>query len=153
MGVRDSDADDVSQRVYLVFVARLERIRPGAERAYLYAIAAREAGHQRRSYRRRREQPDETVEELPSSNAPPDVLMQRKQVQCQVRAVLASMDAALRDVLVSFALEHRSLAEIAHASDLPLGTVKSRLRRARQWFAQALAEGEEACPQGQDGAT
>jgi RNA polymerase sigma factor (sigma-70 family) len=148
--VRDSDAEDVSQRVYLVFVARLERIRPGAERAYLYAIAAREAGHQRRSYRRRREQPDDSMEEMAASSAAPDVLVQRKQTQCQVRAVLASMDEALRDVLVSFALEQRSLAEIAHASDLPLGTVKSRLRRARLWFAQAAEEWEMQRPQRSD---
>lgn len=142
-GVHDSDTDDVQQRVYLVFAARLSRIRPGAERAYLYAIAAREAGHQRRSYRRRREQPDDGVEQLASSDARPDVLAQRKETHCRVRAVLASMDEALRHVLVSFALEHMSLAEIAHASALPLGTVKSRLRRARQRFAHALErEGE-----------
>lgn len=143
LGVHECDADDVAQRVYVTFAARLDRIRPGRERAFLFAIAAREAGHQRRSYQRRREQPDDEIEQLATSSARPDVLVQRKETHCKVRAALASMDEALRHVLVSFELEHMSLVEIAQASRLPLGTVKSRLRRARLWFAEELQKYSE----------
>jgi RNA polymerase sigma-70 factor (ECF subfamily) len=44
----------------------------------------------------------------------------------------------LRAVFVLFELEEMTLVEIATMSDTPLGTVASRLRRARQAFSKAV---------------
>jgi RNA polymerase sigma-70 factor (ECF subfamily) len=62
-------------------------------------------------------------------------------------ADLASLEAALdtlpvveRDVLTLFYLRDLSLAELADALDVPVGTVKSRLFRARRMLRAAMQE-------------
>src|SRR4051812_16425864 len=62
-GVRADDVEDAAQRVFLTAANRIEDITVGAERAFLYGVAIREAGHVRRSYRRRRETPEDIYEE------------------------------------------------------------------------------------------
>jgi RNA polymerase sigma factor (sigma-70 family) len=47
-----------------------------------------------------------------------------------------------RDVLLLFAWEGFSYEEIATALDVPIGTVRSRLARARDHIKAAMAAGE-----------
>jgi RNA polymerase sigma-70 factor (ECF subfamily) len=49
-----------------------------------------------------------------------------------------------RAVFVLFELEGATTTEIASSLELPLGTVYSRLRRARQVFLEAVAEGDQS---------
>ena len=58
----------------------------------------------------------------------------------RVRAALARLPDAFRDVLVMHFLLELSHEEIVAQTGLPLGTVKSRLSRARQHLAKALTE-------------
>jgi RNA polymerase sigma-70 factor (ECF subfamily) len=65
-------------------------------------------------------------------------------------ADLASLDAALdtlpiveRDVLTLFYLRDLSLAELADALGVPVGTIKSRLFRARKMLRAAMHERNE----------
>jgi RNA polymerase sigma-70 factor, ECF subfamily len=51
-------------------------------------------------------------------------------------ALLASLPLDLRTVFVLYELEELTMAEIARALDLPMGTVASRLRRARETFEE-----------------
>ncbi len=55
-----------------------------------------------------------------------------------LHGVLAGLRQAERDVLVLFAWEDLSYAEIAEALDVPVGTVRSRLHRARRALRSAL---------------
>lgn len=139
-GVRECDLPDVSQRAYMTFVQRAAQVRAGAERAFLLAIAAREAGHQCRSYRRRREQLGDEPAPPSTARERPDTLTRRKEALARIDAILESLEPALREVLVWFELEQRSLSEIAARLDVPLGTVKSRLCRARLAFAEAALQ-------------
>lgn len=139
-GVRECDIDDVSQRVFLTFSRRAACVAEGAERSFLVAVTAREAGHQRRQYRRRREQAEDERPEPAPRNERPDALMRRKEAQARVAAILELLDEPLRAVLVAFEFEQRPLAEIARALGIPIGTVKSRLSRARATFAEAALE-------------
>jgi RNA polymerase sigma-70 factor (ECF subfamily) len=56
----------------------------------------------------------------------------------QVAAVLDRLTAKERDVLLLFAWAQLSYEEIAGALDVPVGTVRSRLNRARQRLRAAL---------------
>jgi RNA polymerase sigma factor (sigma-70 family) len=56
-----------------------------------------------------------------------------------LRLALAGMAAGDRDVLLLFAWADLSYAEIAQALDIPVGTVRSRLNRARQRLRAALS--------------
>ena len=58
--------------------------------------------------------------------------------------LLAGLDSDQRDVLLLYAWEDLSYAEIAAALDIPLGTVRSRLARARAHLRAGLNPGAEA---------
>jgi len=134
LGVRDGDVDDLTQRVFLTVARRLAEIRPGAERAFLFATATREASHARRSYKRRGEVGDEAMADKSTGGPRPDDLAGRREALAFVDAVLQEMDGDLRVVFVLFELEEMSAREIAKLLDIPVGTAKSRLRRAREDF-------------------
>jgi RNA polymerase sigma-70 factor (ECF subfamily) len=53
--------------------------------------------------------------------------------------LLQELDAPKREVFVLAEIEEMTMPEVAHALEIPLGTVYSRLRSARQLFEAALA--------------
>ncbi len=141
LGVRDGDADDASQKVFLTAARKLEAIRPGCESSYLYQTAIRVASDYRRSKVRRTEANFE--EQLdgpnPSDTSPSmDELMDMRRARVKLDAVLDSMPMDLRAVFVLHELEQSTMAEIAEMLELPTGTVASRLRRARKLFLETL---------------
>jgi RNA polymerase sigma factor (sigma-70 family) len=63
----------------------------------------------------------------------------------QLAEALATLEAAQRDVLLLHAWEELSYEEIAEALEVPIGTVRSRLARARTHLRSRL-EQPRACP-------
>jgi RNA polymerase sigma-70 factor (ECF subfamily) len=61
-------------------------------------------------------------------------LLDERRAQDLLRHVLDSMPVDLRVVFVLFEIEELTLREVATLLDIPLGTVGSRLRRARASF-------------------
>jgi RNA polymerase sigma-70 factor (ECF subfamily) len=137
LGVREGDVDDLTQKVFLTASRKIDQFRPGAERAFLYAIAVREAGHARRSYRRRGEESAEggALEDKSTGALRPDEQVDRENAKHAIAQVLDGMEEELRMVFVLFEVEEMTAVEIAELLDIPLGTAKSRLRRAREVFA------------------
>jgi len=131
LGVARCDVDDARQRVWLTALRHIERMRPGSEGAFLRMVARREAGHVRRTYRRRSEVPSAEFDELASAALPSDELVARRQQLEHAHDVLQNMDTELRRVLLLSEVDDASTRHIAGMLDIPLGTVKSRLRRAR----------------------
>lgn len=68
---------------------------------------------------------------LASSADTPEVCCDREQVIACVRAAVARLPLGQRQVLTLVDLEEFSYAEVAHILDIPVGTVMSRLSRAR----------------------
>ncbi|GAB4059424.1 RNA polymerase sigma factor [Catellatospora paridis] len=58
----------------------------------------------------------------------------------RIAAVLAKLPIGERDVLLLVAWEDLGYAEVAHALDIPIGTVRSRLHNARRRLRKALAD-------------
>ena len=139
-GVAESDADDAAQRVFLTVSRRLSEIRPEAERAFIYSVVQGEAGHLRRSYKRRAEVGAEQLEDRSTGRPRPDDLAGRRQALSYVCTVLDAMDEPLRSVFSLFEVEEMSCQEIASALGIPVGTVKSRLQRAREDFKSRITE-------------
>jgi RNA polymerase sigma-70 factor (ECF subfamily) len=142
LGVPRRDAQDALQQVFLVAWDKLDSIEPRCERAFLFGAALRVASHVRRSQVRRREvlhaEPIERLDPAPSV----EDLLDRARARAVLAAILDAMPSKLRIVFVLHALEPVTMAEIAIRLDLPVGTVASRLRRAREhvqaatgWFA------------------
>jgi RNA polymerase sigma-70 factor (ECF subfamily) len=135
LGVHDPDVDDVMQRVWLTALRWSTRLQPGRERAFLFTVARREAGHTRRTYRRRAEVSDVDIHALQSGSLPADEVLTQVQRAQQVEGALAAMDGDLRDIFVALASGKATSSDLAHRLGIPLGTVKSRWRRARRVLA------------------
>ena len=60
-----------------------------------------------------------------------------------VRVALERLPAELREVIVLREMEGLSYKEIADVADVPIGTVMSRLSRARKRLQQAMAGSDE----------
>jgi RNA polymerase sigma-70 factor (ECF subfamily) len=134
-GVRACDVDDAAQRVFLTAANRIADIAVGSERAFLYTVALREAGHVRRSYRRSRETLEDLHEEPAPASLQQDELVARKRAHALARAVLHVLDEDCRRAFTLCELEGRTTSEVARELGAPLGTIKTRLRRARSTLA------------------
>jgi RNA polymerase sigma-70 factor (ECF subfamily) len=139
-GVPEVQAEDAAQQVFLVVAERLGDIVPGRERAFAFGTALRVA----QSLRRRlgRELPNEHLDERAADHVGADQLVEQKRARELLDRVLAAMPLESRTVFVLFELEALSSPEIAALIEIPLGTVASRLRRAREQF-KALVEEHE----------
>ena len=81
---------------------------------------------------------DERPLEFEDVNAQPDEEFQRRHLREAVAQSVAKLPAHHRDVFVLRELEGRSYEEIAEITHCNLGTVKSRLNRARNAFAEII---------------
>jgi len=146
LGVRDGDADDAAQHVFLVAARKLDAIREGCERSFLYQTALRVASDYRRSNKRRFEA---RLTDLPETieTADPalttDELLDLRRARAFLDSILDQMPIDLRAVFVLHELEQTTMADIASLLSLPSGTVASRLRRARLQFGEILERDQD----------
>lgn len=147
-GVPESHAEDAAQQVFLVVAERLHDIAPGRERAFAFGTALRVA----QSLRRRlgRELPEDQLDTWQDGRSAPDELVEQKRACELLDRVLLQMSPDARAVFILFELEALSSPEIAALVEIPLGTVASRLRRAREQF-RALLEAHRSGPSGDRG--
>jgi len=144
LGVPEAGADDAAQQVFVVASRRLDEITTGGERGYLLGIALRVASDARRTIARRREVSIDTELSGSSSLAAgprqPDEALEQKRALAMLAALLDEMPDQLREAFVLFELEELSAPEVAHVLDVPVGTVASRVRRARELLRESLAK-------------
>src|SRR3954453_829124 len=139
---RGLDADaaaDAAQQTFLVAAERLPDINADNERAFLVGTALRVAF----SWGRKtvRWQLDEDMDR--HVGAARDVLDEQTGIQlCDL--ALSKVDPELAEIFVLFELEDLTSPEIAALLEIPLGTVASRLRRAREQFRLVVSRIELA---------
>src|SRR5579863_7990710 len=80
------------------------------------------------------------AEDLASDGDDPEAALIRVRSERQVHALIAALPVELREPLVLRELEELSYKEIAAITQTPIGTVMSRLFRARRLLAQAAGE-------------
>jgi RNA polymerase sigma-70 factor (ECF subfamily) len=154
LGLSDADAEDAAQQVLLVAASKLEQIEPGKTRTFLYGTAVHVASNARRSARRqRRAHVDHEVYEAArkaiGSRVPwPDELTDLARARALLNELLEGLPDELRRVLVLAEIEELTLPEIAELEAIPLGTATSRLRRARERFAELRAAQRQRIPFG-----
>ena len=137
-GVPAADADDAAQQVFLVAADKLSDVPVERERAFLFATAARIAANARRSIRRRQSAYDNLSQAPEEPSVSQDELSDQLRARALLDQVMADMPEDLREVFVLFEIEEISIQDIATTLEIPIGTVGSRLRRARQAFQQAV---------------
>ena len=145
-GTPDAEIDDEVQRTFITAARRLDDVRPGAEKGFLFKIALNLAAHARRTLARRREVLAEEAPERNETFPTPEQLTDQKRMRQLLDGVLDRMDESLRVVFVLYEFEEMNMSEIADVLEIPRGTVASRLRRARAEFRERVAALEGVAP-------
>ncbi|MEO8904298.1 MAG: sigma-70 family RNA polymerase sigma factor [Polyangiaceae bacterium] len=141
LGVHPGAVDDAAQQVFLATSQRLQHVPPEKERAFLMAVTVRTASNARRTQSRRREEPASDEEPMDEPGRSPEELLEWKQRRAKLDEWLSALPLDLRVPFVLFELEGLTLVEISELCKLPLGTIKTRLRRARGIFLEATQDG------------
>ena len=136
-----ADAEDVVQDALVSALAGASGFRGGDERAWLLAIVRNGCySAHRRARVRRSEDFDETEHGEDTRMPSPEQRVIDRDTSRRVRLAVEALAADFREVIVLREFEGLSYKEIADVIGAPIGTVMSRLSRARAELQKALAE-------------
>jgi RNA polymerase sigma-70 factor (ECF subfamily) len=82
---------------------------------------------------------DDPAVDIPDTSAGPESLLLRKEVKEAIEKAIVDLEPDAREVIVLRDISGESYEDIASALDLPLGTVKSKVHRARLQLREKLA--------------
>lgn len=140
MGVCERDVSDETQKVFVTACRRLPEFEGRSSlKTWLCGIALRVASEYRRSATSRHEV---LVDEPPlgtSIEASQLRQLEQRELQAELVAILSELRPDQRETLVLFEIEEMSGEDIARLMKVPEGTVRSRLRMARQAFSRIMA--------------
>ncbi|MCE9577986.1 MAG: sigma-70 family RNA polymerase sigma factor [Deltaproteobacteria bacterium] len=140
LGVPDDRMDDAVQDVFVVVHRRLAEFEArSALTTWLYGIARRVASDHRRRDQRNQTRQDEISDQLEAPGRSPFEIVEHNQAARLLGEILAELDDDRREVFVLMEVEQLSAPDVAQVLGVPLNTVYSRLRIARQRFEAALA--------------
>jgi RNA polymerase sigma-70 factor, ECF subfamily len=123
-------ADDLTQEVYLRALRTIPRFRgDSSARTWLLTVARRVAADEIRSRQRRRRLPDPEVDDVPDRAG-----------EVALHELIAALDDDRREAFVLTQLLGLSYAEAAAAAGVPIGTIRSRVARAREQLVAALGD-------------
>ncbi len=138
----DQDAQDVVQEAYLRAFRYFGGYRGGDSRAWLLKIVRNTfySWAQRNRMEHLSQSFDETVHAVESEEAGPETVLMQKADSQLVRRAMEELPSEFREALVLRELEGLSYKEVAEVAGIPLGTVMSRLARARKLLQKSLAD-------------
>jgi RNA polymerase sigma factor (sigma-70 family) len=135
MAGADDVADDLAQDVWLRIVRGLPRLEdPARIRAWIFGIARRVLMDRLRAQYSAPAMAEVELDAIETAPQDSDLLERIDELE----AALATLPAIEREVLALFYLDELSLTDIAAIAGVPVGTVKSRLFRARQLLRTAM---------------
>jgi RNA polymerase sigma-70 factor (ECF subfamily) len=138
LGVAEQAVDDATQQVFVLAAEKVAVIVPGCERPFLFQTAVRVAMSIRRTFGQRREAMiGEELDEILDPAPLPDATADKMQLRRYLDQLLDALTMDLRTVFVLYEIEGLDSPEIASMLRIPVGTVASRLRRARDAFGRA----------------
>jgi len=153
LGGRREEARDVTQEVFVQVFKSIDQFRgDAAVSTWVYRIAVNLSKNRVRSLQRR---PTDGASEFEEIGAPldapassptsarfsrPDQLVEGYQAEGIVRQCISNLDPDFREVLVLRDVEELSYDAIAEVTGLAMGTVRSRLHRARTMLKAAVDE-------------
>jgi RNA polymerase sigma-70 factor (ECF subfamily) len=138
-----ADAEDAVQEAMLRAVRYFPTLREEDARAWFLTIVRRVCFT---AYRTDRPQGADMVSidavgpQLVDNHEQPDITAERLQVQQRVRAAVDQLPPLLREAIVLRELQSCSYAEVAAVTEVPIGTVMSRLSRARARLTSLLSD-------------
>ncbi len=149
-----ADAEDAAQECYLRALRHFDSYRGPAMKPWLLTIL-RNVCNAEFARRGNRETFSDSVldepaaEEVPiwqEPQASPETAMLRQHDDDKIRGLVAGLPAQFREVIVLREINDLSYQEIAQVAGVPVGTVMSRLARARTMLRSAWTVAEGATP-------
>lgn len=152
LGDRD-EALDLSQDVFLKVFRTLHRFRGQSTlRTWIYRIAVNQARNRHRFWRRRHRADQVSLdthvaahgELLSAAGSRPDRVLAQKELAVRLQHALDHLPFDQRTAIVLREIDGLTYEEIAYSLGVAVGTVKSRLTRARQALRLELREARTA---------
>jgi RNA polymerase sigma-70 factor (ECF subfamily) len=132
-------AEDATQEVFLTFMRQLDRYDPlrGTLSTYLYSIARNVVRYWLR--KERRFVPLElALSSEPVATGDPAAAAMQRQAVTRIRNIIRALSPRYREVLILCDLQEMSYEQAAVVLNTRVGTVRSRLHRARHQLAGRL---------------
>lgn len=140
LGVPAHSVDDVVQEAFIIASRRRRDIGAGQERSFLIATAVRLCSNYRQKAHVRREVScGDGFEQQAAPTPDAEQLLIERRWRELLEQLLGELSEAHRTPFILYELEGFSVPEIAELLELPLGTVSSRLYRARARFSELAA--------------
>jgi RNA polymerase sigma-70 factor (ECF subfamily) len=148
LGDRD-EALDLSQEVFLRVFRTIQRFRGQSSlRTWIYRIAINQARNRHRFWRRRHRGDQISLDahvaahgdHLPGGQAGPDRVLEQKELAARLHGALKHLPFDQRTAIILREIDGLSYDEIAYSLGVAVGTVKSRLTRARKALRLELRE-------------
>ena len=136
------DAAEISQEAFLSAYRSIRQFRGDANfSTWLFRIALNHATTRRKSMAtwRQRNVPIEATEPFSDGQLDPAAIVEQKEIQERVQKALNSLEPDEATVILLRDLQDIPYEEVARLLGVPVGTVKSRLHRARQTLKARLA--------------
>src|ERR1700730_18597224 len=140
------DAEDMGQESYLRAFRFCASYRDGANCRSWFLRIVRNTCYTALGSRDMKQKPvalDSEAEEMADTSPPPSMNLSQKATVKAVREAIAGLQVYFRDVVVFRELEGLSYKEISEGSGIPIGTVMSRLARARNQLYLMLVDRKE----------
>jgi len=135
----ENNALDLTQNAFFKLAKKKDSLRdPTKAKSWLFSTLHREFVDQ---YRRNRRFPSQSIDSITEPQTPHGQFGQNRVDAQLLMSALAELDEKFRAPLSLFYLEHFSYKEIAEILDIPMGTVMSRLRRAKDHLRAAMTCG------------
>ena len=147
LGAPSADTEDLAQEIFIVVRRNLGRFDGGNLAGWLYRIAQLTVrDHRRRSWFRnlvlRRQEVD--LSKMPHEADSPARNFEDAEARRQFQLMVTKMHGKLVATFILFEIEGYSGEEIARIQDIPLGTVWTRLHKARKEFWKLVKDQREA---------
>jgi RNA polymerase sigma-70 factor (ECF subfamily) len=139
------DSSDLVQETFVACVANRFSVNDSAKfRSYLFTVAYNVlCGHLRRVYRQNRELDFQSTSIMDLTPSPSSVVVKRREQRLLLEG-LRTIPVDYQVVLELHYWEEMTTEDIASALGMPLGTVRSRLRRARELLDGAMTRLERS---------
>ena len=137
-----SDAEDLTQQAFVEAAKAYEFFRGNSELStWLYGIAMNLVRNylSRAPHRRHHFESDDALADLATEQPDPSEQLAQKQALQTLQQEVNSLPPDMRDILLLVGLDEISYEEASVMLAVPLGTVRSRLSRARSTLRQRLA--------------
>lgn len=135
----DHDAEDVVQEACLRAYRSIDGLRGSDARAWILAIVRNACYSLLARNRRRPVALEDETSEIPDTRPDPEMLQLGKVDRAQLRRALEELPEEFREAIILRDIEGLSYKEIGAVAGVPIGTVMSRLSRARRRLEQSLS--------------